>query len=175
MKAYSIFIPVLLASCTGRDASRSDRPSHHYKAPDGSFSVDAAEDWTASIDRGASLFVPAKGGKQTIVVRSSTRHKELKEGHQASNDDLANATADVLGRLPSAAIEKRWKVSGDGLSGEAFSVRFTPQTVHQPYHRTHVVLFGKSKLFHVIYTAPADDTIDESALNEMVSSLREEV
>jgi hypothetical protein len=165
----------LVGGCAASESSR--RSDHRYVNHEQGYSVDQPDGWTTSTDRGATRFAPAAGAsKQTIVVRSAPAPRELTEGKRATRADLVTATARVLDAMPGVQLAGPVDLGGGGeLDGVRFSLTFVPSGLHATYRRTHVVLFGATRIFHVIATAPASEPIDEDALKDMVMTLKEEV
>lgn len=174
---HLITLLALSSGCTGSTESETANDhvlTHRYDNREARYSLDAPDTWTVTQERGSTIFARPRS-KQTIVVRSAPKPGELKEGHATTEADVVAATERGLKMLPRVAFRRRWQVKDAELSGEAFAFTFTPLSVGTSYQRTHVVLVGKTRLYHVVYTAPAGEAIANDVLEEMVAGLKEEV
>lgn len=162
---------LLLATALGCGATES--PNNVFRNQTDAYAVAQPVGWTTSNDHGATRFAP-RSGKQTIVVRSALRPQEIVEGKPTTDDDLVAATARVLVHLSRARILGQNALEGGELAGVRFTLTFVPRGQRVAYQRVHAVLFGARHVFHVIATAPQGESIDQSALNEMISTLTEE-
>jgi hypothetical protein len=138
------------------------------------FSIDAID---ASWSVGRSLGSVELGrGKTTIVVRAVPVAFNSITNRAPSETFLA--TRQVLDSLPEARVTGPQKVQVNGFAAAAeFDLLFKPPLGGgATYERRHLVLFGTSRLFHVVHTAP-EGTLRDSLpeLNALVASLREEV
>lgn len=158
-----------LVACSG---SSNPEPSQIFTNAEHGYSVGQPVGWSTSEDRGATRFAPSSG-KQTIVVRSAPRPSQIVEGKATTPEDVAEATRAALQRLTREKLAEPTRVDGE-LPGSRFSFTFRPQSVGKPYRRTHVVLVGEKRLFHVIQTAPLGEKLDDKAMQEMVATLVEE-
>jgi hypothetical protein len=171
MKAPLIIAAIAIAGCA--DDKRSGE--HHANAPAG-YSLDYPSSWSRSTERGFARFAPRSAeSKTTILVRSSPKPAEIVEGRPTSQSDVLVATEHVLRSLPRAKLASREPLAKTRLPGARFFVTFTPPGLQVSYQRVHVTLVGVRRVFHVILTAPSSERLDEAALTQMVSSLREEV
>jgi hypothetical protein len=159
----SVFVLALLG-CGTADQSvdlRRSEEGYSLQEPDG---------WTPTRVRNSMQFT-APNTPQTrrhaIVVRTAPIPKE------SSTAELVVATERVLRALPAARMDEPRIWSNGTLPGTRFSVTFKPSGQHATYVREHAVLFGR-RMFHVIYTAPAGEKIDEAAFLKILNSLNEE-
>jgi hypothetical protein len=140
------------------------------------YSVDQPDGWEATSVRGATRIAPgpsAKEAKHTITIRAADRPHEIVEGKRARREDIVAATERVLRAMPQAKLEHHRELEGDALSGVRFSVTFVPRGLATKYRRQHVLLFGSSsRIFHVFYTAPAHEPVNEDAFETVVTTLR---
>ncbi len=175
MKAI-IFALLLGTGCTGGGESSSDPiATHRFVDREGKYSLDAPDAWRASRERGSTVFV-LPSSKQTVVVRSAPKPREMIEGRATTAEAVFDSTEQVLRALPNAALAKRWHFGAADMPAEAFVVTFKPRsTPGKTYQRTHVVLVGRERLFHVVYTTPLDEPFATDVLEGMVAGLREEV
>lgn len=160
---------ILTAACGGSDRPE---PNQFYQNRADGYSVGQPDGWITSTDRGSTRFAPTNG-KQTIVVRSAPRLSEIIEGQPTSNDDITDATRRVLERM-TAKLDEPKSINGSELPGVEFSLTYRPPSIGRDYRRTHVVLFGRKRLFHIIQTGPQGEVLDENAMRLMVSTLTEE-
>jgi len=165
-----ILIAMVLAACSGSDR---DESSQIYSNKADGYSVGQPDGWNTSDDRGSTRFSRSTG-KQTIVVRSARRPTEITEGKPTTNEDVIVATSLVLQRMSRTKLVDPVRVENAELTGVRFTLTYQPPDVRTPYQRTHVVLFGEKRLYHVIQTAPQGEPVDDGALKEMVSTLTEE-
>ena len=178
MRVVAICSLVLVAACGGSEPNASSS-EHRYVNKAHGYSVDQPAGWSQSTVRGVDWFAPSgeakteKNRKHTIVVRAAERRTELKEGTPTSKEDVIAATSQVLKSMPHAKVGASSALEGTPLPGVRFSLTFVPPGLSKTYRREHIVLMGK-KLFHVIYTAPVDEAVDETAFNSIVNTLREE-
>lgn len=174
-------LAVLTAACTAPDEGSSTSapveavPTHRYISPEDRYALDAPDEWTISRDRGATVFTAPRGKKHSIVVSTAPKPIQLVEGRETSAEDVAAATERVLKTLPRASIERRWTIRGAATPAQAFALEFTPPGLNRRYQRVHVVVVGAERLFHLTYTAPANEQISDAALQQMVVGLQEEV
>ena len=167
MKGVLVF--AALVGCSG---STSSEPSQIFTHRDQGYSIGQPDGWSSSDDQRATRFT-SPSGKQTVVVRSVPRPKEIVEGKPTTSEDVVEATRAALQRLTREKLEAPTRVDGE-LSGTRFSFTFQPPSTGKPYRRNHAVLLGRSHIFHVIQTAPLGEKLDEQVLQEMISTLVEE-
>jgi hypothetical protein len=168
MKRGLLTVITLVAACSGSD------PSQIYTNKADGYSVGQPAGWSTSEDRGSVRFSP-RSGKQTIVVRSALRPAEIIEGKPATNDDVIDATTKVLQRMSRRhKLADPTRIENAELPGVRFTLTYRPPSTRTPYQRTHVLLFGQRRLFHLIQTSPQGEKLDEHAMKEMVSTLTEE-
>ena len=161
---------IALAACTSSDDTP---PTTHVVNKDQHYSLDAPDGWTQSTVRGMAQFSSPKLPRETIVVRVADRPSSLGESKPATDDALGDMTQHVLASLPKGVMGMTSPVSGGELPGVVFNVTFSPHTAPGRYHRAHAFLLGKQHLFHVIYSAPADEPMQWDAYNVIVHSLSE--
>lgn len=172
-RVAAMFITALLTACGGSE------PNHErYDNAEQRYSVAQPEGWTPSIVRGSAQFTSRAGAalkKHTIVVRAAEMPREITEGKSTTRDDVVAATARVLNAMPRARVGEGQVVASTELPATRFSLTFLPRGFKETYRREHVVLVGSKRLYHVIYTAPAGESIDEAAFKTMVTTLTEGV
>ena len=158
----------LLVACASEEAPRQRHEDDH-----GGYVVAYPRAWTISRERGAAVFI-SDDQRHRIIIRSATRPPEVIERKPTAEPDVYAATAQVLRSLPQARVSEPKTIEHPTLRGARFRVTFTPLG-KQAHQRMHVTLVGAKRVFHVIHTAPTADELDETAFNQMVSSLREKV
>lgn len=147
-----------------------------YVDPAGVYSVELPEGWDSTMVRGAVQVTGngRNGGRRhTIVIRAS--QKPAMSERTLTVADFADLTEVVVRGLPRAKLEGRGDLARARLPGALFTLTFVPRGSHTSYRRTHALLVGSTHLFHVIYTSPAAEPVDESAFNIVVRTLTEGV
>jgi hypothetical protein len=168
------------SGCTASESPLSE-PSAVYRHAEQGYMVATPKGWTATMVRGSAQFAPpvgakSAGRKHTIVIRAQERPAELTEGKPATREDMLLATEKVLRALPRATVGARTAIADSELPAARYSLTFAPPLADgRSYRREHVVIVGSKRLFHVIYTAPAGEAVDEAALVAMASTLTEGV
>jgi hypothetical protein len=158
-----------IASCNGSSDSGAHYAGH-------GFAANPPTGWQSAEVRGNVQFTsrePARA-KHTIVIRAAEKPRELREGTPSTVDGIVDTTAIVLRALPKSNVASRTTIAGAELPGAVFSLSFVPRGLETRYRREHAVLVGKKRMFHVIYTAPADETVDKTAFDRIVTTLAEE-
>jgi len=170
--SISLLLATSLAACAASDDDRQ-----RYVDPAKSFEVVQPDAWRSTMVRGSAEFRRSDPhhGRHTIIVRTAERPREITEGKPTTRDDVVEATTRVLKALPKAKLDKTQPVAGADLSATRFSLTFEPRNAKGRYRREHAVLVGNKHVFHVIYTAPIGESIDEQAFNTMISTLTEGV
>jgi hypothetical protein len=141
------------------------------------YAVAQPDGWDVSTVREHAQLTSSSASKRkhTIVIRSTPKPAELKEGQRTTNATIAAATERVLRDLPHAKLEATAKkIEGTELAAVRFSLSFTPRGLARRYQREHAVLVGTKHIYHVIYTAPASEAIDEASFARVVATLSEE-
>jgi hypothetical protein len=175
VKATLVPIVVALAGCAVSDSLVSTSEQRYHNETQG-YAVDQPSGWSPAIVRGSAQFSPGAADKQrhTIVVRSATKPREMIEGQPTTTEQLVAATERVLRGLPKAKLGDRAPIVGAELPGTRFTVTFVPRGQTKSYRRDHAVLVGTKRIFHVFYTSPVNEPVDEAAFKAMVTSLTEE-
>lgn len=157
------------ASDAGPSAERLTSTAH-------GFSVEQPAGWADTVVRGSVQLAPvdAKLARHTIVVRATERPREIVEGTPATPAAIIATTEQVLRDWPRTTVAPRGHLSAARLPGARFALTFLPRRLDRTYRREHVVLVGARRVFHVMYTAPANEAIEESALDRVVATLAEE-
>ena len=174
------FLTLLLSACTASEPMSFETGERYENAEQG-YGLTQPVGWTRDLVRGSAQFAPTAGAsgkrnaKHTIVVRASEKPRELKEGKPTTNEDVIAATELVLRGMPQAKLTAKSAIADARLPGARFSVTFVPPGHKQRYRRDHAVLVGTSRVFHVLYTGPAGEPVDEAAFNKMVFTLSEGV
>ena len=174
----ALTLAMLVAACTDQDENATPSESlatHRYTDREARYAVDAPDEWAVSQERGSTIFTAPHGKKHTIIVRAAPKPVHFVDGRETSTEDVVGATERVLKTLPAATIKRRWEIAGSGFPARAFALTFSPPGVGKPYQRVHVVVVGNERLFHLIYTAPAGETVSDATLEQMVRGLKEEV
>ena len=125
----------------------------------------ALDGWVESIDLGSTVF---RDGSSTISVRVAPR---------PAGEDVVAATGKVLRALPGAKVEGPTRLEVSGFEAAfAFDLTFTPERAERRrYQRRHVVLLGRTSVFHLFHTAPAGSLSDTAAsFEQSVKTFREE-
>jgi hypothetical protein len=133
-----------IAGCATNDASDITPSKHRYVNKVDGYSVDQPDGWSQDMERGAARFLPSPSSKQTIIVRSAPRVAEIKD-RRVTNEDLVDATAQVLRGLPRAQLKSSMKVGGAKLPGVRFALTFVPFGRQTTYRREHVLLLGERR------------------------------
>jgi hypothetical protein len=173
-----------LTACGTSDSRRE--PRNIYVDAAHAYRVGIPRGWTSTAVRGMTQLSPETGdahGAQQIVIRATekpTRRDGPSSLHDGTQDEtvvseLAATTESVLRGLPRAQLESRKTVESARLPGVEFSLTFVPRGMTRMYRRAHAMLVGSTHLYHVIYTSPADQPIDEDAFKTVVTTLNEGV
>lgn len=167
-------LPILtLAACAGGDSSSFDR----YANGEQRYAVAQPDGWKPATVRGVTQFSSSNADltKHTIVVRAADIPPEITEGKATTHKDVIAATERALRGLPRAKVGSPETLLGGELPGARFSLTFVPRGKTSTYRREHAVLIGAKRLFHVMYTRPGNEQIDEAAFKQMVTTLTEGV
>jgi hypothetical protein len=169
----TLLLAITLCACRASDSSSSAK---RYANKEQGYSVAEPESWTPALVRGYAQFSSsnADARRHTIVVRASDKPKELVEGKPTTREDVLVATEKVLRALPGVELQPARPLGGAKLAGARYSLTFTPSNAQGRYRRDQATLVGRKHVYRVIYTAPADEPIDEAAFQQMISTLGEE-
>jgi hypothetical protein len=154
---------VLVAAC----ASGTDT-GDRFRAEQEGFSLVLPDDWSSRSDRGAWIFASRSQPRRTLAVRS------LLIADRATGLHALDATKTVVEALPEVRMTATRSLETP-LRGVSYQLTFVPPRSAERYARTHVVLLGKRRVFHVIETAPVAAAGDGSTIHAVVASFREEV
>jgi hypothetical protein len=165
---------VLIVGC-GSSEDRSTDLRLFSDHAGGYSTVEPDATWTKSTDRGAVIFVgTGNRSKHTIVIRAAEKPSQLAENTPSTPTNVAIATERVLSAMPGARVEKKWQVEGTDLPTTEFSLTFTPTAAsRRTYQRRHAEITASKHIFHVVYTAPADEDIDQATYDAMVAAIQE--
>jgi hypothetical protein len=162
----------ILAACTSSDDGIETKTlvnkDQHYR-------LERPQDWEPSSVRGMAQLVTTKLPRHTIVIRVADRPVSLGESRPGTDASIVDMTERVLMDLPKAKLADKSAVTGSELPGVVFDLTFAPHSAHGRYHRAHALLLGQEHLYHVIYSAPANEPIQWDAYNAVVRSLNEGV
>lgn len=164
-------VACVLVGCTDSSSVATRRVADEI----GSFSLDVPEAWTSSTVRGLKQFSSdaPKREKHTVVIRSAVRPAELADGVPSRQRELETVTKKALLAMPEAELRSSVMLIDARLAGVRFSMTFAPRGLSRRYRREHVLLVGSHHIYHVIYTSPASDMIDEASFKTMYSTLAE--
>jgi hypothetical protein len=171
--ALSMVLACGLGACALPDSDDRSR----YSDPHEAYTVVQPDGWTPGIVRGHTELRrnDAQHKRHTIVIHSNTRPAEITDGKATTREDVVATTTKVLRALPKASVSDARPIADTTIPATRFSLTFEPRGLATRYRREHAVLVGSKHLYHVIYTAPANEAIDEGAFTTMVSSLTEGV
>ena len=171
----SILLCIVLAAMAC--GSESKDSFQHYANKEQAYSIAQPDGWQVAAANGFAQLSPKSDQtkrKHTIMIRSAEKPREIAEGRITSNEDVVAATARVLRGLPRANVSAPNRIEGAELSGARFSLSFVPRGMTSRYRREHAVLVGAHHIYHVIYTSPANEPIDEASFVRVVATLTEE-
>jgi hypothetical protein len=170
----SLLAALVAAACA--DSEPTSNAERRHASPELGLSVGSPAGWTAITKRGALELAPeaelAGRAKHTIVIRAAERPRELRDGTPATRDGLVAATETALRAFPRAKLEQTRALEGTSFDGVRVSMTFVPRGLARTYRREHAMLIGK-RLYHVMYTAPAGEPIDEDAFKTVLTTLGE--
>jgi len=164
------FLAVLLVSCD------ADHARDSQTARLGNLALEVPADWKANAGVPSVLsatWVP--GGenyrKESVtILRSDVDQQFFRRGAKFLEQMLHSAQ---LG-LPRAKLSKATPITTkEGFAGLQIGVEFAPIGVGATYHRVHVVLFDKTGVIHVLYTARDPDP-DRAVLEMVLATLHHE-
>ncbi len=163
---------LLVAMGCGVSASESQE---RYDSQQG-YVVDLPDGWTPVLVRGAVQFTPSasKLARHTIGVRAADRPSQIGEGTPATFGAIVATTEKALRGLPRSKLAASSPLEGAELPGARWALTFVPRGLTRSYRREHVILVGAKHVFHVMYTAPATEPVDEAAFRSVVTTLLEE-
>ena len=162
-----------VSSCSVQD----DDDVQRYSDPDKTYVVAQPSEWEAAITRGHTELrsTDRQRTRHTIVIRSAVRPREIVDGKPTTREDVVTATTKALRALPRSSVRAVTTVEDTEIPATRFSLTFQPRGLSALYRREHVLLLGAKHLYHVSYTAPANEAIDERAFSTMVTTLTEGV
>jgi hypothetical protein len=169
----ALLVTLVVGACTS--SSTDARP--RYLDPNKAYTVVQPDAWSPSIVRGLAELrrTDTAHARHTIVIRASERPASIIDGKATTREDVLASTTKALVALPGASVASPKPVADAGLPATRFSLTFQPRGLSARYRREHAVLVGAKHLYHVIYTAPAGEPIDERAFSTMVTTLTEGV
>jgi acyl transferase domain-containing protein len=175
MKALKRMAGVALVATLGAAACQVD-DGPRYRSDEGHFSMVQLDGWSATHERDAVVFYgdDEEPGRASIAIRSVPRTGDWVEERTPSGVTVATKTA--LQGLPGAQLSSQRSVSEHGMTGMVFELSFEPRGRDGArYERTHVVLVGKGRVFHILHTAP-EGALGATAqqFDAVVTSFREE-
>jgi hypothetical protein len=142
------------------------------------FSLIEPAGWSEQAERGAVVFVgPSELGQERNTIAARSAALEARAGERGIDARVTSATRTVLDALPGARVVAATPFARDGLRGTRFDLSFTPrERPGQRYQRTHLVLVGRSRILHLVHTAPEGRLQDtEEVFDQVAASLAEEV
>ncbi len=163
MTRFALALALVTAGCQG--AETTERFSG---VDDEGFSCDLPTGWTPARDRGSVVFTTPGQPRRTVVIRSIPRSERGTDGA------FLSATDTVMNGLPGVELASKRTLTGS-LAGAIYELSFVPPSASERFTRTHVVLLGKSHVFHVIETEPASAESHDALVTRLVASFREEV
>lgn len=162
MRTWALIALAAVAACTDSSPEREryEDAQHHY-------SLLLPSGWKPATVRDATELAPPDAKRHRIVIRHS-------EKGTRPDAQIVSATETVLKSLPAAlSYSDEGAVVAGQLHGQRYRVTYVPPGLHERFQRTHIVLLGRN-VFHIIYTAPAGERVNETALNEVINTLTEE-
>jgi hypothetical protein len=175
MRRYTLLALTLCVACGTSGSGGSDRI---YANPAQGYSIAKPNGWEASRLRDVVELTPTDNSakrKHTIVIRSTAKPRELREGKPATKEAIVATTERVLRGLPRAKLEaKATSIDNSELPAMRMSISFVPQGFTRSYRREHAVLIGAKHIYHVFYTSPASEPVDEASFARVVTTLTEE-
>lgn len=171
MRLAALSVCMLLMSCADSSTVSTRRLANETDK----FSLDVPDGWSSETVRGLMQFATDAPNleKHTVVIRSAVRPAELSDGVASTQRELESATKKVLLAMPEAELGSSATLIDAKLSGVRFSMTFAPKGLARRYRREHVLLVGSHHVYHVIYTSPAEQAIDEASFKTMYSTLAE--
>lgn len=166
----AVFALVVVAACTSSDEIATTT----YINKDQHYALEAPRGWEVHDVGGLSQFSSPAFRKHAIVVRVADRPSSLGENKPSTDDAIVGVTEAVLKDLPKAVLASKSVVTGSEVPGVMFELTFAPHRATGRYRRAHAVLVGKTHLYHVIYSAPASESLQRDVFNAIVRSLSEE-
>ena len=165
---------LLAAVCA---CAASDNSGREYISEKHGYAVAQPEGWEVAEVRGFAQLSPqadAKRKKHTIVIRAANKPPQIRDGQSTTPAEIVESTERVLQGLPRAKLSKKTQVEGSSLPAVRFSVSFVPSGVTRTYRREHALLIGSKRVYHIFYTSPANEAIDEASFRKVITSLTEE-
>jgi hypothetical protein len=169
-----LFTVFAVAACGG-GSPPSDRV---YANESQGYALVRPQGWEVSEVRGHTQLAPTwdkAKAKHTIVIRAAAKSAQIFEGKPTTPADLAESTERALRGLPRAKLAAKATLEGTELPGVRYSVSFVPRGLGKTYRREHALIVGSKHVFHVIYTSPANEPVDEASFKTVVATLTEEV
>jgi len=154
-----------------------------YRLPGAGVQLQPPAGWVERAGRDEVVYARAiKGkGRNTIAVRAVPVEPAATAPHgwteRRTREVVIPATEEAIRYLPEARILSKREVTVAGLPGESLDVTFAPPGKGGArYAREHVVLVGKSRVFHVMHTGRVGSlAATKSEFQAVVASLKEEV
>jgi hypothetical protein len=169
MRSALSLVLVLSVAC---QASEENKNRHTAEEDQVSFAI--PDGFRLRRDRDTWVLVGQQArSRSTIGVRSVPRDGWSED---RSPDSVLPATELVLRDLPGAEVTGPVKLSHPAYPAFAFDVVFEPRSRRgERYRRRHVVLFGESRVFHVLATSPDKQSQAlKAAFERVLETVREE-
>jgi len=160
-----VFAAILLAAGCQGGAETAER---FQGATAEGFSCELPTSWTSARDRGSVVFTTPAHPRRTVVVRSIPRSERGTDAAFLSAADM------VMNGLPAVELASKRSLTG-ALAGVRYELTFVPPGMSERFTRTHVVILGETRVFHVIETEPASGESHDELVTRVVASFREEV
>ena len=119
-------------------------------------------------------YTEVETGSRSASSVLTRRSAERRKGREMTKPAIVDVTERVLKDLPKAKLSSRAVINGSDTPGVLFELTFAPHSARGRYHRAHALLLGKSRLYHVIYSAPDREASRWDAYTAIVRSLNEE-
>jgi hypothetical protein len=174
MTRAASYLVVLLVLCA---CASTDRSGREYLDEKHGFTIAQPEGWDIAEVRGHAQLSPtrdAKRKKHTIVIRAALKPAQIRDGQATTPAELITSTERVLQGLPRATISNKTELEGTSIPAVRFSLSFLPGSASRTYRREHALLIGSRHVYHVIYTSPANEAIDEASFKKVLTTLTEE-
>lgn len=175
MRVATLCLAIAVAGCSSSSSSEG-ASTRSYNRVQG-YSVNEPTGWSRQVDSTAATIYRGTGehAKHTIVIRSTSKPSMLSDRLPATPENIEQQTKVAIMSLPGARLKGTRQIENASGPAEELAFTFRPQSGGgRSYQRRHVVIVGATKIFHVFYTAPANETVDAEQLDAVVTSLREE-
>jgi len=162
--------------CSACGIGGSSEPKRRYSNEAQGYVIAQPDGWTAWEHRGFAQLTPVRSKsmqRHTIVIRAAKKPQQVVDGKPTTDADLVAATERVLRALPKSTLSTKAAFDGE-LKGVRFSLSFVPRGLTRPYRREHALLLGSTHVFHIIYTSPSNEPMDEASFRTVVTTLSEE-